>query len=257
MSRSAPSARPSASPAPAPAAHRARPARRGALVALLATLVAASVMLVLAPAPAGAQTQDFLSRINQLRASRGLNALAVDANTTQLSEAHTQQMAASSTLVHSSNLSAGVTSNWMKLGENVGTGPNTELVWQAFLNSPSHFENLIDPSFTHVGVGVVIDGQGMMWTTHRFVQIASSGGGQVTPVLPAPPPVTAAPRPAPAAPPPTVRPAPRPTATVAPVVTTTAPPPPPEPVAVEAPVDPASPAGQRVATVLDALHSRS
>lgn len=218
---------------------------------VLSTIAAllAVVVIGVAPSPAGAtggEAADYVARINALRESQGLNALTVDGQLTALAQQHAQDMADAGNLFHSSDLSAGITEPWRKLGENVGVGTNTELVWNAFLNSPHHYENMVDPAFDRIGVGVV--DQGLQWSTQRFMASAA-----VMPTLPpsapaVPAPATPAPAPAPTAPPAT-RPAvtaPRPIVTVpaAPPTTEPAPPPPPPPTAA----DPS-----RVAAVLDAM----
>jgi hypothetical protein len=118
------------------------------------------------------------------------------------------------------------------------------LIWQAFMGSSQHRTNILDPDFTHVGVGVVIDINGQLWVTQRFMR---SGSGAPAPP-PAPAPVAPAPAPAPVAPAPAPRVAPpaAPPATTAPPTTVAAP--------VEEPPPPAPASPGRVAIVLDALH---
>lgn len=154
---------------------------------------------------------DFVARINALRASRGLPAMAVDAELTAAARSWAGTMASQGRIFHSSDLSRGVTSPWHKLGENVGVGGNTEALFNAFVNSPSHLANLVDPAFTRVGVGVVESG-GRIFTAHRFLEPRAA-----PPPLP---PTTAAPPST--APPPTAPPTtPPPSTTPAPVTTTT------------------------------------
>ena len=76
--------------------------------------------------------------------------------------------------------------NWQKLGENVGVGMTTDKLHQAFIDSPSHYKNLVDPDLTHVGVGVVLGRDGAIFTAHQFMQLRSSA--------PTAPPPTTAPR---------------------------------------------------------------
>ena len=102
---------------------------------------------------------------------------------------------------------------------------------QAFINSPAHYANLVDPAWTHVGVGVTIAADGRMYTTHNFM--ALSGGAGDRPRRPRRL-RTTAPASAPTPPPTT---------------TTTAPPPPPPP-----PPEP-HPTSERVTAVLDPLRS--
>ena len=59
--------------------------------------------------------------------------------------------------------------NWTKLGENVGVGYDVDGLMQAFINSPSHYRNLVDPDWNYVGVGVSYGSDGRMYTTHNFM----------------------------------------------------------------------------------------
>ncbi|HEV7686625.1 MAG TPA: CAP domain-containing protein, partial [Acidimicrobiia bacterium] len=106
----------------------------------------------------------------------------------------------------------------------------------AFMNSPSHRENILDPAFTQLGVGVTFDGSKYLYVAVIFRQPA---GAASTPApAPSTPPTTraaAAPKPKP--PTPTTAP-PTTTTTHAPTTTTTAPPqPPPVELVVAPPVE--------------------
>jgi hypothetical protein len=197
----------------------------------------------LSVAPAGAQAQTFVDQINAERAAAGMGPLAVHPQLTSGAQGWAQHMAQTGNLTHDANI-AGTATGWTKLGENVGTGGSVGQIQGAFMNSAQHSTNILDPTFTHVGVGVVVDINGQIWVTQRFMRAAGA---------PAPPPPAVTPAPAPAAPQPAPAPTPRPRATTpatAPASTstsTTAPAPPPPP-----PPAPASPG--RVAIVLDALH---
>ena len=49
----------------------------------------------------------------------------------------------------------GAPSNWRKLGENVGEGADIASVHTAYLNSPGHRANIMDPAFTQIGTAAV------------------------------------------------------------------------------------------------------
>jgi hypothetical protein len=204
---------------------------RGARLALVVVVLVALGWWVPASPASAADVGDYLALINQLRASRGLGALVLDAEQSALAQQRAEINAANGGLAHTPDLSVGVTANWAKLGENVGLGPSTPVIFDAFVASPAHFANLVDPSFTHVGIGVTyLDGR--QYTAHRFLAVSSTPVAAPSP----PPPAPSAPTPSVVAP---VAAPPAPTTT-----TTVAAPPPPEP-------PPAEPA--RVATVLQAL----
>src|SRR5436305_10088529 len=114
-------------------------------------------MWTAAPAHANAPNDEalFVAKINDLRASVGVQPLVVDPGMTQVAENWTEQMAAQGDISHNPNLHAQLTPNRTKLGENVGMGPSVDSVFSAFVASPHHYANLTDPDFNRVGVAVV------------------------------------------------------------------------------------------------------
>lgn len=134
---------------------------------------------------------DFVTAINQLRTSKGLNALAVDGNLTNIATEWSVQMAQNDGISHRLNLADGITSLWRRLGENVGVGPTVGQLMDAFIASPGHYKNLVDPTFTHVGVGTVRTNDGLLYTSHEFASLESSGPAVTVPPTTQAPPVTA------------------------------------------------------------------
>lgn len=120
--------------------------------------------------------QVFISKINHLRQINGLAPLVVDGELTGQARGWAQVMAADQELKHTNSLSSGVTSNWTVLGENVGvhTVDEIDALFAAFVNSPAHLANLLDPRYQYVGVGVAYDANGQMWTTQRFMAVATA-----------------------------------------------------------------------------------
>ncbi len=196
---------------------------RRAFQLLLAVLVAA-LPLVTAVAPAGADNAStLLGLVNSLRRLHGAAPLAVDPTLTANAQQWSAHMAAAGALSHNPNYGAGVAPSWTKLGENVGEGGALTAIYNAFVASPFHFGNMIDPSYNLTGIAVATGAGNSLWITQDF-ESRSSG----TPATTAPPATTATTRAPtitrpPSAPPPTHSPAPTtaPPATAAP---TTAPP---------------------------------
>jgi hypothetical protein len=182
----------------------------------------------MAPASDPGIEGQFISRINSLRASKGLSQLQVSGELTGVARRWTDRMVEAGQISHNPNLASEVGGNWTKLGENVGVGYDVDSLMQAFINSPAHYRNLVDPDWTHLGVGVTVAGDQRIYTTHNFMALP----GQAPPPSP---------------PPPSAPSTPRATTTTAPPPspTTTAPPPPPEP----------HPTAERVTAVLDPLRS--
>jgi uncharacterized protein YkwD len=204
------------------------------------------------PADAGA----FVAEINALRASKGLSQLQVSGELTSISQGWTAQMVAAGQISHNPSLGSQVTSAWMKLGENVGVGVDVSGLMQAFVASPSHYQNLVDPVWTHLGVSVTVTGDGRMWTTHTFMQLGAAPPPPPPPPTeppPPPPPPTEPPPPPVTAPPATAPPATEPPATTEPPVSGVSAPGTP---AAGLPTPPPSePTPERVAAVLAPLRS--
>lgn len=178
---------------------------------------------------------------NSDRVSRGLRALVTANDLQALAQQRANEMARSGALAHTTNLGSKV-SGWQRLGENVGRGPNLTDIETAFMNSPSHRENILDPDFTQLGVGVTFDGKDYFYVAVIFRQ--PSGAAPTAAPAPSTPPTTraaAAPKPKPKPAVTTTAPPPTTTTTEPPTTTTTTPPPPPVEVAappVEAPPAP-------------------
>lgn len=161
---------------------------------------------------------EFVELINGLRADEGLETLAVHDELVGKARDWSRTMAEAGEIWHS-DLPDGITVNWHRLGENVGTGGSVEALHQAFVDSPSHYENLVDPGFRHVGVGVTVDADGTIFVSEVFMELASQpapstppatqgtpspegdeGGGDAAPVPAGPAPETAGSEAAPAPP---------------------------------------------------------
>ena len=165
--------------------------RRILALTLILTLFTVQLIIAAAPAQAAAsisssEEQDFVTAINALRAENGVGALTVVASIQDAARDHTWDMEAAGQIFHATDITTGAPAGWQKVGENVGVGPNVSILMNAFINSPGHFANLVDPSFTHVGVGVVRDGA-TMYTTHRFAKLTTAPAPSTTPESSTPP----------------------------------------------------------------------
>ena len=120
-----------------------------------------------AQASTASAEQQFVSLINQLRQAKGLRLLGVDPRLTTVARNWSAHMASTSNLYHNPNLASQAPSDWIRLGENVGYGPDVATIHKAFVNSPKHYANLVDGAFNGVGIGVVMKGS-TMWVTEVF-----------------------------------------------------------------------------------------
>jgi uncharacterized protein YkwD len=141
----------------------ARPARSPAL---------STRLRVAWPREAGQAEAAFVADINGLRASRGLPVLQMRPNLTGKARRWAATMAAARRIRHS-RISAGITGDWRKLGENVGMGASEPRLHAAFVASATHLQNLVDPAFRYVGVGVVA-ADDIMFVSQVFMQPSST-----------------------------------------------------------------------------------
>ncbi len=160
--------------------------------ALLAVAVTAAAA-VAAPSTAGAASTPadeavFLSKINELRGSLGLAPLTPDPALAATSCTWNDQLIVADALSHDPNLSAAIASvepNWRKGGENVGMGGTVVSLFDAFVASPGHYKNLVDPEYSRVGICAARSASGKLFTTHRFLGV---GSAPATPPPTSPPP---------------------------------------------------------------------
>lgn len=112
--------------------------------------------------------QAFVSAINELRASKGLRRLSVDPELVADARVWSAKMSGDGYISHDLGLGTSYAGPWVTLGENVGAGPEFGGLQAAFVASAKHYENLIRPNYTGIGIGVVFDGA-TIFVTERFV----------------------------------------------------------------------------------------
>ena len=148
------------------------------LIVKLFTVVALATASLgfLAPtvgADPAADASQFVSLLNQLRASKGLGPLSVDPALTAMAGRWSDHMAAAGTISHNPNLASQAPSSWQTLGENVGMGPTVTSIHDAFVASPHHYENLVNASYGYIGVAVTVS-NGTVFVTEDFMGTGSA-----------------------------------------------------------------------------------
>lgn len=140
---------------------------------------ALSLGIGVVPARADASDQArLLTLTNQVRSSKGLPALSIDGQLNSVAQSWAATLAQRGVISHNSSLPDQVT-GWTTLGENVGVGGSVDAVHQGFMGSPTHLENLVDPSYNRVGFGIVRP-DARIFIVQVFMQSASSTGRPAT-----------------------------------------------------------------------------
>ena len=108
------------------------------------------------------------SMLNQFRAERGLPSLVVTPDLTKEAQDWVAGLVEGNRLGHDPALGSNSRTDWERLGENVGRGPDLAMIMEGFKGSPSHLANLLDPAFDSVGVAVLRAPDGRMYVVQRF-----------------------------------------------------------------------------------------
>lgn len=157
---------------------------RGLLCAALIslTLIATVVAEPAAAADTGVEELDFVAKLNELRASKGLAPLASKGALFDMARTWASRMEGAKGISHNPSLAAVGPAGWRRLGENVGMGYDVQGLHDAFIASPLHYRNMVDPAFDSVGVGVVHAPDGQIFVTVNFM---TTGAPAVTKAAPA------------------------------------------------------------------------
>ncbi|MDH4217483.1 MAG: CAP domain-containing protein [Candidatus Aminicenantes bacterium] len=123
--------------------------------------------------------QRIFERVNRKRVDRDITPLKLSSELSSLARRHSQDMAAHQSLSHLS--SSGKTYQdrliedqfyFGNTGENVARSDTflDEVIHQKLMESPQHSENILDPVFDEIGVGVVYKKEGGYFITQDFLQ---------------------------------------------------------------------------------------
>jgi uncharacterized protein YkwD len=125
---------------------------------------------------ADAQAVAVFDRVNRERATAGVPPLQWHVGAAAVALAHSQDMDARDFFAHTNPdgddpgdrlARAGLFPSWW--GENIAWGqPDSDAVMDDWMNSTGHRQNILNPNFTHLGVGVH-DAAGGPWWTQVFL----------------------------------------------------------------------------------------
>ena len=140
-------------------------------------LAAVTALFVLVGFTAGCESteeerNEVIALVNQSRAENGLPQLKADVTLDMKADAWAQHLRDVCALSHS-KLSDGAPKQWLKLGENVGYGGTISQIHDAYLASPGHRANIMDPAYDSMGAAAVwgdCDGQHRVFTVQVFMK---------------------------------------------------------------------------------------
>lgn len=106
-------------------------------------------------------------RVNHRRDNHGLVLLRQKAGLTDIADDWAHHLAVTQDLIHNPNLKDLVCC-WSLVGENVGYGPDEKTIFLAFMASPEHRDNILEPRYRLIGIGRERDITGRLWLVQVF-----------------------------------------------------------------------------------------
>ncbi len=152
-------------------------------VGLATAVMVALVSFVAAPAaqaatPTVGQYEARIAElVNEARADAGLPAVTVSATMSTVARSWSGTMARTGNFAHNPSYSSQLPAGWTRLGENVAYGMKSPGLYEALqihknlMGSPGHRANILNPSYTHVGIGVAYvnrSGRTYVYVTQNF-----------------------------------------------------------------------------------------
>jgi uncharacterized protein YkwD len=118
------------------------------------------------------QAAETHGRARPLQWDRRLSALA-RAHSVELANGMFSHVSADGSLPSDRMSKAGI--RWLSMGENIAETRDVARAEAAMMNEPkfqqNHRANILNPSFTSVGVGIVNGPDGMLYITQEFAQL--------------------------------------------------------------------------------------
>lgn len=131
--------------------------------------------------------QQMLDLINQERIVRNLKPLTIDPSLTVAARGHSQEMITLNYFSHESpitgNLEARIKNagvkGWAIIGENLAGAQDVKVAHDALMKSEGHRKNILNPNYTHIGIGIAKGSQYGKMFTQNFVKYVVGSQGSI------------------------------------------------------------------------------
>ena len=135
----------------------------------------------------------MLELLNETRTEHSLSVLKIDLEMTELAREHSEEMVNLNYFDHTSPISGDLVeridakdfTDWKIAGENLAAAPTSRIAFKALMDSPEHRKNILNPEFTHIGIGTASSKLYGKMFTQEFVgkeQAAVLANQQVLPL---------------------------------------------------------------------------
>ena len=147
-----------------------------AFAAPVPTKAPASATTAAKPYTLSPQEQLAVNLLNQARQNEGLEPLKVNLQLSKLAADFAQDMRNRKFFAHVDpdgkdpfDRMAAVGIDFPNAGENIALSPDVETAHRMLLESPLHRENIMNPKFTEIGIGVRPDARGGVYLVQEFI----------------------------------------------------------------------------------------
>lgn len=130
--------------------------------------------------------QYIVNETNAARVKKGLPAVVQSSLLTQVSQAWSDRQARANHMAHNPSAGSQLPRGWSRWAENVAAGYDYTTVVAAWLKSPGHYANIVNPQLTHIGVGIAYAASGRAYFTQNFAAYRTSPDKGVSPISVAP-----------------------------------------------------------------------
>lgn len=114
-----------------------------------------------------AREREMVNLVQDLRAQYGAGALEVSVDISEV--ARNWSIELPNGFHHNPSVGNQIPGGWRMWGENIAYNSSVQAAFNALVNSSGHFRNMVNPDFTHIGVGVYVDG-GRVYVTQVFAR---------------------------------------------------------------------------------------
>ncbi len=122
------------------------------------------------------QEQQMVNLVNKARAQNNVRSLKVDMELTNVARIKSQDMIDNNYFSHYSptygspfDMMNDFGIEYVRAGENIAGNQSVENAHNALMNSPGHRKNILDPNFTHIGIGIKRGGPYRNMFTQMFI----------------------------------------------------------------------------------------
>ena len=113
-----------------------------------------------------------LTKVNELRSRLGLQPVTQYQELDTVAQDWSEQQAGANTMEHRPNFASSYPAGWTTGSENVAFRDNGgdigALIFDQWLNSPDHYENMVNPEVNSIGIGFAQTSSGRWYATQNF-----------------------------------------------------------------------------------------